>query len=265
MPEPDEIVSDNLRATQIIWFAWQLDEMRLFAVADRVVEQFMQGLLPVGSGATRLRLSAYAFSADRLAEAERRSLYARVLGVPGGTADVPQPGRDFPSLWLRFLAAAARFQATAGSAPADAARRAALATAWQAAQDLARHASLRADGLWGIALRVAADVNAVRDILRAPEVAKAYGARDMWQLIDAVSRRDLGGPAQVARHRALAESGSAILAWLAAHTARLNKVPARPLARSVMAAALVDAVGQWIATGRSDATNGFGPEAGRAG
>ena len=37
-----EIVSENLHAVQAIYFAYQLEEMRLFQVVERIVELFQQ-------------------------------------------------------------------------------------------------------------------------------------------------------------------------------------------------------------------------------
>jgi hypothetical protein len=47
------------------------------------------------------------------------------------------------------------------------------------------------------------------------EILAAYGARDPWQLVDHLSRLELGGTRDVARHQALAASGAVILGWLA--------------------------------------------------
>ena len=45
-----EIVKENLHAAQAIYFAYQLEEMRLFQVVERLVELFRQGQLPIGQG-----------------------------------------------------------------------------------------------------------------------------------------------------------------------------------------------------------------------
>ena len=52
-------------------------------------------------------------------------------------------------------------------------------------------------------------------ILSDREILAAYGARDPWQLIDHLSRLELGGTRDVARHQALAATGTVILGWLA--------------------------------------------------
>jgi hypothetical protein len=52
-------------------------------------------------------------------------------------------------------------------------------------------------------------------ILSEREILAAYGARDPWQLADHLARLELGGTRDVARHQALAASGTVILVWLA--------------------------------------------------
>ena len=52
-------------------------------------------------------------------------------------------------------------------------------------------------------------------ILSEREVLAAYGARDPWQLIDHLSRLELGGTRDIARRQALAAAGASLLAWLA--------------------------------------------------
>ena len=51
-----EIVAENIRAIQVIHGAAILEEMGVFAVADRVVEHFLTGLLPLGRGPAGERL-----------------------------------------------------------------------------------------------------------------------------------------------------------------------------------------------------------------
>ena len=247
-----DIVAESLRAIQAIYFAWQLEQMRTFQVVERLSELFAQGLLPIGPGPTRRLLSTYSFSKDRLSLAERRSLYVGTLGAPGGSPDEPQPNREFPSLWLRFMASVALLDQIYGSTLGGGQRDVALAEAWRAAQALARNASVHSNGLSGVVRKLAADANLLRNVLRAPDILSAYGARDMWQVIDLVSRNEFGGAANVQRYRSLAESGSKIFAWLAQHDRALNGPPRRGAARSLTAPSLVDAVRKWVAATSTD-------------
>lgn len=57
-----------------------LESMRLFAVVDRLAEQFQVGMLPTSRGAAGEGLyGEESEESPRSSESERRSLYARVL------------------------------------------------------------------------------------------------------------------------------------------------------------------------------------------
>mgnify|MGYP003334886923 FL=1 len=74
----DDISADNLRAAGAIYTAAQLDELRLFAVTDRIAELFAAGQLPIGSGRAAKAFQDYWRARDgRLSEAERRAEIGR--------------------------------------------------------------------------------------------------------------------------------------------------------------------------------------------
>ncbi len=52
--------------------------------------------------------------------------------------------------------------------------------------------------------------------MAGPLVDSAWAARDLWQVVDQASVLEPGGAVDLARHRTMAESGGAILEWLAA-------------------------------------------------
>ena len=88
---------------------------------------------------------------------------------------------------------------------------------------------------------------AAAGLLGDPDVRRAFGARDMWQVVDSVARNDLGGARNSARHRALAQSGTAILDWLAEHARDLAKARAvRPVIRK-RRSKLLASVAAWLA------------------
>jgi Phage tail sheath protein subtilisin-like domain/ATPase family associated with various cellular activities (AAA)/Phage tail sheath C-terminal domain len=206
-----EVVATNLRAIQALYFAAMLEELALFRAVDRLVELFMQGQLPLGAGDARTRLSEYGKrSANRLSEAQRRELYARVFGIAGGEGGTT-PNREFDTLWIRFVSAVASWVRPGDN---DALR--------TAARDLAINLSLHGCGLSLYAANeLAVTLRDAIAILADPDVRAAYGARDMWQLIDQVATLELGDARNAVRYRTMAAAGAVVIAWLAKHLERL--------------------------------------------
>jgi hypothetical protein len=164
-------------------------------VCDRLVELYLGGGLSVGAtGEAAALLDAYWLGrAERLPEDERRDLYARALG----------PG--FDHLLGRLAAALADPAAAGGGDDVSWAAAELRATVDAHLDDRARDAVPLLHAQLGDALAILSQ----RDILAA------YGARDPWQLVDHLSRLELGGTRDVARHQALAASGTVIIGWLA--------------------------------------------------
>jgi hypothetical protein len=165
-------------------------------VCDRLVELYLRGGLPVGAtGEAAALLDAYWLGrAERLPEDARRDLYAHALG----------PGFDH---LLGRLAAALSEHEAHGAADDD--------VAW-AAQELRSAVDAHVDEPARDAVPLLhAQLADALAILSQREILEAYGARDPWQLADHLSRLELGGTRDVARHQALAASGTVILGWLA--------------------------------------------------
>jgi hypothetical protein len=207
----------NIRAVQAVHTAAMLEALRLFDVADRIAALFRSGALPIASVTARDKLRDRAASASRLTSAERRGLYARVLGVGGAGAD-PQPNRDFADLWLRFVASVAELARQRGAdallAGSEAVRR--------TGRDLAANLSLHGYGLTHAARGLQAEITRILDLLAEPEIKSAYGARDLWRVVDRVAM-DLGGAADPVRHRASADAGRTIIEWLARRARHLGR------------------------------------------
>lgn len=219
------IIPENIHVTGAAYFAWQFEQMRAFRVVDRIVELYQKGLLPLGRGSNPEGLLR-GVGRDRLSVDERAAFYRRTLGIrgdaPQGAGGEPRPNREFLSLWLRFLVSVAMFarQETVESLldPPSAAN----ADVRRAARELAANASLHGYGGAAFAARLAAEVNEAVAVLRDPEIQQAFGARDMWQVIDRVNRRYLGGAVNVRRNRLQADAGRVVLQWLAAHAGQLG-------------------------------------------
>ncbi len=227
---PDEIVRDNILSASAIYFAAQLEQMRLFATADRIVELFMHGLLPLGSGSGGRALDNYYWTRfNRLTPSDRRGLYSRILGIPGGDAGTEaQPNTEFSELWIRFVASVAEFSRGRGTPAATESMEAVR----KAGRDMAVNLSLHGYGYaYFAARRLKADIAAALAILKQPEIQAAYGAKSPYQVIERVSTTDLSGPVNTVRYRTLAEAGKNILDTVARYSGKWSGTSGRSLFR----------------------------------
>lgn len=229
------IIPDNIRSAAALYFTAMLDEMKFFQVADKVVEQFTAGMLPLSRGPAAERI--YHWFRDvhlRLSESDRRVLYRRVLGL-GAPAGSPDTNSQFTDLWRSFLAAATQAQAGGDLRPATLAARA-----------LAINLTAHGYGLGVHAIELTHTVQELRGIFGEPDLLAAYAARDPWQLIERVRTAHLGASGGIVRLRIMSQTGSTILGWLADHPPH-NRATVLPIA------AIADDVARWLAVADSDA------------
>lgn len=214
-----EIIPENLHALQAVYFASMLEEMKLFQVVDKLIDMFQQGMLPVGRGRAGDFLYRYwKRSIDRLTEIERRNLYVRAFGFPGGDPSVPA-NREFNDLWLRFISAVSSYarqdtleQLLTRKIPGSVS----LETVRRSGRDLAANLSLHGYGIaYFAATELQTQLNEAVTLLSDTEIKSAFGARDMFQVIDQVATLELGGARNSIRYRTLADSGAIIIRWLA--------------------------------------------------
>jgi hypothetical protein len=235
-----DLVRDNIRAVALIYAGWNLEELRLFQVLDRVVEVFMNGQLPVGFDNGGRALSDYYFDDDdkRLTEAARRMTYSRVLGVPGGevSKEAP-PNRGFQDLLLRFMANVSEFerQRRISDVVGNRARIDVLSNTGEQVRktgfDLAANASLYGyGGTFFVAQRLAKQIERALRILSVPEVLAAYGVQSPFQVVERVCAADLGGMVpNVVQRRTMADAGKRLIDLVAQYVAVWPRATDKPL------------------------------------
>jgi hypothetical protein len=214
-----QIVADNIRAMQPIYFSAMLEELKVFQVVDKLVELFQNGILAIGRGNAGNFLYRYWKEApNRISEAERRNFYARCLGLPGGD-DGGMPNREFHDLMMRFMSAVSSFVRQNNI---DNLLRAAIPAAVtqeavrKSGRDLAANITLHGYGMtYFAATELQKQIKDVIGLLSDPDIKGAYGARDMWQVVDQVATLELGGAKNSVRYRTMATAGAIIMAWLA--------------------------------------------------
>lgn len=224
-----DIVKENLHAVQAIYFSYQLEEMRMYQVVERIVDLFRQGLLPLGRGHVGDYLYRYYQKAgERMTEGERRDLYFRCFGAPGGNPMAGEPNRDFNELWLRFLSAVSSF---ARQLTVDRLLRSTMPMAVsqeqvrKAGRDLGANLSRNGFGIaYNAAIEMQQSILDFKTVLTDPDLRNVFGARDMWQVIDLVNANYLGGPRNTHRFRTQSRNGAIIVRWIANHVEALSSV-----------------------------------------
>lgn len=222
-----DIVGENVQVMGPMIVAAMFDELKVFQVVDRIVEQFQQGTLPIGPGNAGKRLYRYwRETPNRISEQERKNFAAITLGIPGGDPNVAV-NREFNDLWIRFVSSVSSF---VRQTEVDTLLRASVPSpishqqVRKAARDLAGNLSLHGYGMAHYAAReIQHQVQFMIDLLQDPEIRGCYGAKDMWQVVDQVATYDLGGAKTSSRYRTLATCGTIITAWLAKNVVRINK------------------------------------------
>ena len=222
------IASKNINAIGAVYFASMLEELKLFQVVDRLVALFAMRQLPLQkSNAAMLLRSGWQEAQMRLSETDRRNVYARAMGMPGGD-EAANPNRQFNDLWIRFIAAVASVEDQGQMV--------------KAGHDLAVNLTLHGCGMADfVASELQGQVRDLGGILSDPEVRSAFGAPDMWQVVDQVATRYLGGAANVQRYMTMAVSSSEVFDWLAKHASILLSGKA-----CVAETDLIDASRQWM-------------------
>jgi hypothetical protein len=237
-----DLVADNIRAVALIYGAWNLEEMKLLQVLDRVVELFMVGQLPIGFDNGGKALAGYYFdpgAEQRLTEAARRMTFSRVLGVPGGevSREAP-PNTSFQDSFLRFLAAVSEYDrqrriadVVAGGRPRSDTLSLTGEQVRKAGRDLgALGTTFAYGGTFFIAQRIATQLDTALKILSTKELLAAYGVTNAFQIVERVCQMDFGGNVpNIERLRTMALTGKEILDIVAANIPAWLGVSGRPL------------------------------------
>jgi hypothetical protein len=227
-----DFVPNNIGLMGTMVCSAMFDELKVFQVVDKLVELFQQGMLPIGSGnAGELLYKYWKDAPNRMSEGERKNFYAMTMGIPGGSA-TGMVNRDFNDLWLRFVSSVSAY---VRQSEVDRLLRQKVPNAIsqqqvrKAARDLATNLSLHGYGMAFYAARdLKGQINMMMQLLGDPDIRSAYGARDMWQVIDQVATLELGGAKTSSRFRTLALCGGIITSWLATNLMRIMR-PTMPI------------------------------------
>jgi hypothetical protein len=222
----DDIVADHIRAVAAIHVSSMFDAMKAYDAADRLVELYLTGFLPVSrSDGRRLLYEYWRHAPDGMTATERRGVYARTIGRPGGDGGEDEGGesnREFHDLWLRFVGRVSELaRQPAADSPPDTGpgQNDRLASGQDEvrarARDLASNVSAHGKKAGVTAIAIDKQLRMLIELLSDQEIQAAYSARDLWQVVDRVASLELGGSRSGVRYRTMAESGAVVFAWLA--------------------------------------------------
>lgn len=252
-----DIIPDNVKALSAVYYAAMFEEMRFFMVADKIAEQFMNGMLPIQRGSGGENIYRYIRSSvNRFTESDRRGLYARAFGLAQGSVEVEIPNREFQDLWIRFLAAVS----LTGRQVVTEKQLVHSQQVHKIGRDLSVNLSLHGYSVsYFFAVELQKLVRDVFEMLGHADVIGAFGVRNLWQLIERITQMYFGTSVNTLRFRTMAQSGSKIILWLAEHAPVLASpfVSTSPLfnKKNPEFGPLQDYVERWLAvTGTPDST-----------
>lgn len=224
-----EIEPTNVQAVAMIAAAQEIEQTGAFDVVDRMLELFLQGMLPVRDDSGGRSLDRYYWEAeDRLDASARSGQYARILGKGStGDSDV-QPNVQFEQLLMRFVSSLVRYDSDLQVSTVvmldgnD--RPGSSEPVRKAAQDFAANASLFG---WGFAIfaarRLSRHIDLVFDVLGQETLQRAYGVTGPWQLVERVSAVEFGSTPAIVQHRTRAQAIKDLLDLLARYAAELSR------------------------------------------
>lgn len=236
-----QIDASNISAFATVYAIAQLEEMKSFYTVDRLTEDFLNGVLATQYDAGGRLLDTWFWKRrDRMTEAERRSIYSRMLGMTGGeVAREVQPNTDFNDRFMGFLSAIAEFDRQqrisdlfsgnfAGNRTSNLTMT--MENVRQKGHDLAANMSVYG---WGYAhygaRRLNADFTAVLEILKNPVIQKLLGVSTPYQVIERRCIADFGKSPDIVRLRTMADAGKRIIDLIAKNAQAWSGSTGHPL------------------------------------
>ena len=236
-----ELDRDNMLVFSTIYAISQLHEMKSFYTVDRLTEDFLNGTVATQFDAGGKLLDDWFWKRrDRMTEAERMSVFSRMLGTPGG--EVPkdvQANTGFNDYLIGFLAAVAEFDrqqrisdlfssGLAGNRGGSLAMT--MENVRQKGHDLAANMTLYGYGNAHYASRrLNADFTATFNILKNQVIQKLFGVTTPYQVIERVCISDFGKAPDIVRLRTMADAGKKILDIVGKNSTAWSNATGMPL------------------------------------
>ncbi|HEU4561511.1 MAG TPA: hypothetical protein VFS20_26895 [Longimicrobium sp.] len=210
------LVDAQVRVSGVLYWAAELEAAGLLPFVEALAEGVATGAVmePLGAAVHDL-VRFWRERQQRLAGAERRALFVRVLG-DSQAAQRGEAVEPFLSGLVDTLRAIGRSPQQVGTGGLE-------ARAVVQAQELGALLSARGVGMAAFAARdVVAQVRTALNLLRNADVARAMGGGGPWTIITRHAPRFLGRAVDAQRHLGRAQAGMRIVGWIADEAARLD-------------------------------------------
>ena len=226
VPSYDEaVISERLFAVADLYYCYQLERLGTFRAVQKLKELFRAGKLRLGSGQGAFEL--YRFDRKevlRYTHDERMQAYRRVLGY----TDVSPPkgarsNNAFHDLFTQFNVRVSQlfrdkriaetFRPGAGASDPGFGS---IATARRAGLDLRANLKRASYGDVNVlTVELLQLISEAFDILSAADIRHQFGTDNGWDTLEEVLERYLGEAPVVSQRSRMAETGRAIILWLA--------------------------------------------------
>jgi len=233
----------QVRAAAALYFASELEATQVLACVETLAGLGIGGALTVDLGASAEPLQTFWQSRNERASAtERSALFTRLFGGRGErTSDVHggAPNDEFEGLLIDLCEALYKVDESIGTdgAPDPRAQVRIRITAERLGANLSSHAG----GVVAyMAREILTDLQLAVTILRHPDLQGAFGVRDVWQLVDAISSRYLHVSSMRGEHLSRGKAGMMVLSWLSDHVTSLDDTGVR------VDDLVVSAAGEWL-------------------
>lgn len=221
----DSVIESQLHAAAELYFIYQYERMKVFDVVNVLLRLFHDGRMRIqrGPGARALYLiekhTPLRYTQRHRMMAYRRTFNYGTLAPPAGAVVNPHFHRQF----VAFVSAIAQYfrdmligEVIRGAQLIDQRPFGSQATIQRLGIDM-RYALDRATygSVLPLTLETGQFLRVVLDALETPDIRKAFDANNKWDVIEAVSRRHLGGAAELAQRSKLADAGRRLMLYVA--------------------------------------------------
>jgi hypothetical protein len=200
----------NLRAIATLYFAMELEESRLLSAVEAFAGLFAGGGLQSDPGeASPLIAAFWRGRRERLNEAERRALFARLFGYKGGPALASASAGSNAAFETLMIDLAEDLARDDPDAPYNDIQIRA------SARQLAANLTARGGGIASFAARdLLTAIKAALEIVKRPEAQRAVGASSAWIAVSNIARMYLNEEVEINAHVVRGKAGMLVLAWL---------------------------------------------------